>query len=49
MFMWGPMKMSFSNYLQDIGLTYLIILSIPIFTGFLLHKKTPSQNINNEK
>lgn len=32
MFMWGPMKMTFIEYMEDIGLTYLVI---PIITvGF---------------
>jgi hypothetical protein len=34
MFMWGPMKMTFVEYMKDIGLTYLIIPSITIGFGF---------------
>src|SRR3972149_11871028 len=33
MFMWGPMQMSFTDYMKDIGLTYLIIPSITIGCG----------------
>jgi hypothetical protein len=35
----SPMQMSFSDYMVDIGLTYLIILMIPIGIGFLVRKK----------
>ncbi len=36
LFMEGPMKMMFANYLNDIGLTYLIILIITVGFGYLL-------------
>ena len=39
MFMWGPMKMSFINYMIDIGFTYLIYPIVTIGFGFLLEKK----------
>ncbi len=43
MFSWGPMKMSFLDYLSDIGLTYLIYPSVTIGFGYLLSKtKLPS-------
>jgi hypothetical protein len=32
----NPMQMSLSSYLMDIGLTYVIIILIPIFIGYLL-------------
>jgi len=35
----SPMQMSFSDYMVDIGLTYLIILMIPIGIGALVRKK----------
>jgi hypothetical protein len=35
----SPMQMSFSDYMMDIGLTYLIILIIPIGIGALIRKK----------
>jgi len=35
----SPMQMSFSDYMMDIGLTYLIILMIPIGIGVLVSKK----------
>ncbi len=35
----SPMQMSFSDYMMDIGLTYLIILIIPIGIGALISKK----------
>ncbi len=44
MFMQGPMKMSFSNYVIDIGLTYLVIPAITIGFGYLLKK----HNRNNK-
>lgn len=39
MFMWGPMKMSFLDYMADIGLTYLIIPIVTISFGYLLQKR----------
>ena len=35
--------MSFSEYMMDIGLTYLIILIIPIGFGYLLEKREKKQ------
>jgi hypothetical protein len=35
MFMWGPMKMSFADYMKDIGLTYLMYPIIAAGAGFL--------------
>jgi hypothetical protein len=34
----GPMRMSFIDYLKDIGVTYLIIPIIPIGFGYALEK-----------
>ena len=39
MFSWGPMKMSFLDYIKDIGVTYLLIIIIPTGFGFLLSQK----------
>ena len=39
MFMWGPMKMSFTDYLMDIGITYLIYPAVTIGMGYLLEKR----------
>jgi len=39
LFMEGPMKMSFTDYLMDIGLTYLIILIVSVGFGYLLEKQ----------
>ncbi|MEE9555368.1 MAG: hypothetical protein V3W18_13860 [candidate division Zixibacteria bacterium] len=39
MFTWGPMKMSFGNYMMDIGLTYLIFPVVTIGFGLSLQKK----------
>jgi len=39
MFSWGPMKMSFADYMADIGLTYLLIPVIAIGIGYLLAKR----------
>jgi hypothetical protein len=38
MFMQGPMKMAFVDYVKDIGITYLIIPTITIGSGYLLSK-----------
>jgi len=35
MFMEGPMKMSFSDYMLDIGLTYLIYPILGTFYGLI--------------
>ena len=35
----SPMKMGLIDYMADIGLTYLIILMIPVGIGALLNKK----------
>lgn len=35
----GPMKMTFADYMMDIGLTYLIIPSVTFGYGFLLQRK----------
>jgi hypothetical protein len=34
MFSWGPMKMSFIDYIKDIGLTYILIPVVTIGIGF---------------
>lgn len=39
MFMWGPMKMTFVDYMKDIGLTYLIIPTVAIGYGFLNERR----------
>lgn len=39
MFMQGPMKMTFTNYIIDIGLTYLMIPVITVGFGYLLEKR----------
>jgi len=39
MFMWGPMKMTFTNYMLDIGLTYLIFPIVTIGMGYMLERK----------
>ena len=38
MFMWGPMKMTFAEYMMDIGLTYLIFPIVTIGSGYLMQK-----------
>ncbi len=35
----GPMKMTFADYMMDIGLTYLIIPSVAFGYGYLLQRK----------
>ena len=39
MFMWGPMKMPFIDYMKDIGFTYLIYPIVTIGFGTLLERK----------
>ena len=39
LFMWGPMKMTFLDYIGDIGLTYLIIPIITVGMGALVEKR----------
>lgn len=39
LFMWGPMKTTFINYMMDIGLTYLAIPIITIGAGYMLDNK----------
>lgn len=41
MFMWGPMKMTFSDYMADIGLTYLIYPTVTVGFGYLLERRKP--------
>jgi len=45
MFMWGPMKMSFLDYMKDIGFTYLMYPIVTIGFGYLLEKKHRAQNL----
>ena len=39
MFMWGPMKMPFIDYMFDIGFTYLIFPIVTAGYGYILEKK----------
>jgi EamA domain-containing membrane protein RarD len=39
MFMWGPMKMTFTDYMMDVGLTYLIFPIVTIGSGYLMEKR----------
>jgi uncharacterized membrane protein YpjA len=34
----SPMQMTLSDYIMDIGITYLIILIIPAGSGYLIEK-----------
>ena len=34
-FMWGPMKMSFVNYIKDVGFTYILIITIAVGFGYV--------------
>lgn len=45
MFMWGPMRMTFANYMMDIGLVYLIIPTITIGFGWLIENKGKKNEI----
>jgi fumarate reductase subunit C len=42
MFSWGPMAMSFTDYMKDIGLAYLIYPIVTIGIGYLLEKRLTS-------
>ncbi len=42
MFTWGPMAMTFVDYMKDIGLTYLIYPIVTAGIGYLLQKKLTS-------
>lgn len=42
MFSWGPMAMTFTDYMKDIGLTYLIYPIVTIGIGYLLEKRLTS-------
>ncbi|UCG69630.1 MAG: hypothetical protein JSV09_00990 [Thermoplasmata archaeon] len=35
----SPMQMTFAEYMMDIGITYVIILVIPVLIGYLLEQK----------
>ncbi|MEK6756224.1 MAG: hypothetical protein AABZ02_08745 [Bacteroidota bacterium] len=39
MFSWGPVKMSFVDYVKDIGITYLLMPVITVGMGQLLRRK----------
>lgn len=39
LFTWGPMAMSFADYMMDIGATYLLIPVITCGMGYLLEEK----------
>ena len=39
MFSSGPMKMSFMDYVRDIGITYMVIPAIAIGFGYLLEQR----------
>ncbi len=39
LFSYGPMAMSFANYMMDVGLTYLIYPIITIGVGYALEKR----------
>ena len=43
MFSFGPMAMGFIDYMKDIGLTYLIIPTVTIGSGFLRQRKAPAK------
>jgi hypothetical protein len=39
LFIEGPMKMSFSNYMLDIGFSYLVYPILGVFTGYINNLK----------
>ena len=47
MFSWGPMKMSFSDYMKDIGITYLMIPVIIIGFAKLISDITSMKTENS--
>jgi hypothetical protein len=42
LFSWGPMQMTFTDYIYDIGLTYLLIPVITTGAGYLMDKARAS-------
>lgn len=38
LFMWGPMKMSFGDYMADIGIVYLLLPIITVGAGVMLDR-----------
>lgn len=36
LFMWGPMKMSFVDYMYDIGVAYCVIPVVTVSTGYIV-------------
>jgi hypothetical protein len=42
LFSWGPMQMTFTDYMYDIGLMYLMIPMITTGTGYLMDKTRAS-------
>jgi len=40
----NPMQMSFVNYIEDIGITYLMIPIITIGMGYMAENKAPLEN-----
>ncbi len=42
LFMEGPMKMALPDYIMDIGVTYLIIPTVTIGVGYVLHARSLS-------
>lgn len=39
MFVRGPIQMTLNEYIKDIGITYLIILAIPVGIGYILARR----------
>ena len=44
-FTWGPMKMPFINYMEDIGFTYLIFPLVAIGFGYMLERRLSEKSI----
>jgi hypothetical protein len=44
-FMWGPMKMPFINYMEDIGFTYLVFPIVTIGFGYMLERRLSEKSI----
>jgi len=44
-FIWGPIKMSVSSYIKEIGISYLVYPIITIGYGYLLGHKKPASKV----
>lgn len=43
----SPMQMTFAEYMMDIGVTYFIIIVIPLVIGYMLEQKSSQETANS--